>query len=333
MALGELDPLVVETPKEAIIEASTADGDEDNNNLVNETPTKANRTPFKSKWLVTLIKSAISETPNLSYKQIRMLVSPYIKSKFLSDSLLQNAQCQARMEVFGNPDDNVQLISALVAEMRSRDHDVLVVEHNACEVYKMLEALILSEEVNKRKTSGGDKMRKADKISFMKNWKVKNIQMLIDSGLDKVIQGPNVPKFVSGVFFSTSGARTTVPHLQQVYQADAAHMSFGKYTLYSCYGTTANGTTSAVGFGIHFGNESKEDWEIFWNFVKHTHASLDDYKNTLITNQAKGLVELIYQVLSAVGHFHCSYHRRQNILKVVRVETSQIPVSGSTTSA
>ena len=103
-------------------------------------------------------------------------------------------------EVFGNPDDNVQLISVLVAEMRSRDHDVLVVEQNDCEVYKMLEALILSEEVNKRKTSGGDKMRKADKISFMKNWKVNNIQMLIDGGLDTVIQGPNVPKFVSGVF-------------------------------------------------------------------------------------------------------------------------------------
>ena len=64
-------------------------------------------------------------------------------------------------------------------------------------------------------------------------------------------------------------------------------MSFEKYTLYSCYGTNANGTTYAIGFDIHFGNESKEDWDIFWNFVKHTHASLDYYKNTLITNQAK----------------------------------------------
>ena len=63
-----------------------------------------------------------------------------------------------------DPDDNVQLINALVAEMRSRDHDVMVVEHNACEVYKMLEALVLSEEVNKCKTSG-DKIKKADKIS------------------------------------------------------------------------------------------------------------------------------------------------------------------------
>ena len=190
MALGELDPLVVEKPEEAIIEVGTADSDKDNNNLVSDTPTKANRMPFKSKWLVSLIKSAISETPNLSYKQIRTLISPYIKSKLLSDSLLQNAQCQTRMEIFGNPNDNVQLINTLVAEMRSHYYDVLVVEHNACEVYKMLEALVLLYEVRKRKTEC-EKVKKADKISFMKNWKLQNIHMLIDGGLDTVIQGPN----------------------------------------------------------------------------------------------------------------------------------------------
>jgi len=142
--------------------------------------------------------------------------------------------------------------------------------------------------------------------------------MLIDSGLDTVIQGSNIPKFVIGVFFSTSGVRKMVPHLQKVFQADAAHMSFGKYTLYSCYGTTANGATSAVGFSTHFANESKEVWEIFWNYVKHTRTSMDYHKNTLITNQAKGLVESIHKVLPAVDHFHCSYHKRQNIMKVFK---------------
>ncbi len=62
-------------------------------------------------------------------------------------------------------------------------------------------------------------------------------------------------KFLSGIMFATSNAQRTVPHLQRVFQADACHMSFGKYTLYSCYGTTANGNTSPAAFGIHFGNE------------------------------------------------------------------------------
>jgi hypothetical protein len=43
-------------------------------------------------------------------------------------------------------------------------------------------------------------------------------------------------------------------------QADAAHMSFGKYTLYSAYATTANGNMLALGFAMLFGNKDKENW-------------------------------------------------------------------------
>jgi hypothetical protein len=77
-------------------------------------------------------------------------------------------------------------------------------------------------------------------------------------------------------FFSTLGARKAVPFLQRVFQADACHMSFGKYTLYSCYVTTANCNTYSVAFGILFGNEDKEGWMEFWDFAKSTHPSIDD---------------------------------------------------------
>jgi len=167
-AEAEVDPLAMETLEVGMIEMGTADSDEDNNNQVKDTPTKSHQTPFKSKWLILLFKNTISETPNLLNMQILMLISPYMESELLSDSLLQNAQCQERMEVFGNPDDNVMMINALVEEMKSHDHDVLVVEHNACEIYKMFVALILSEEINKCKTAG-EKMKRADKISFIKN--------------------------------------------------------------------------------------------------------------------------------------------------------------------
>ena len=65
-------------------------------------------------------------------------------------------------------------------------------------------------------------------------------------------------------------------------------------------------------------NETTEDWEHYWNYVKDTHPILEDYKNTVITDQEKGLIELIKQVIPAVGHFHNSYHRSQNILKLVK---------------
>ena len=95
-------------------------------------------------------------------------------------------------------------------------------------------------------------------------------------------------------------------------------MNFGKYTLYSCYGTTANGNTSPVAFGILFGNEDKEGWVQFWKFAKNILPCLDNETNTFITDQAKGLIESIKEVLPNAAPFHCSYHRRQNITKYVR---------------
>jgi hypothetical protein len=146
--------------------------------------------------------------------------------------------------------------------------------------------------------------------------------MLIEGGVwppkagDEVVLNPL--KFLSGIFFAASNAQRTVPHLQMVFQADACQMNFRKYTLYSCYGTTANGNTSPVAFGILFGNEDKEGWVQFWKSAKNLHPCLDNERITIITDQAKGLIESIREVLPNAAHFHCSYHRRQNITKYVR---------------
>ncbi len=129
---------------------------------------------------------------------------------------------------------------------------------------------------------------------------------------------PLVPlKFFSGILFSTLGACKAVPFLQQVFQADAYRMSFKKYTLYSCYGTTANCNTSTVAFGILFGNEEKDGWIKFLKFAKSIHPSLNDTNVTIITDQAKGLIQSVAEVLPLLGHFNCSYHRHQNIIEFV----------------
>ncbi len=147
--------------------------------------------------------------------------------------------------------------------------------------------------------------------------------MLEDGGLGELELGAVPLKFFSGILFSTLGAQKAVPFLQRVFQADACHMNFGKYTLYSCYGTTANSNTYPVAFGIIFGNEDKEGWMDFWDFAKLVHPSIDDTRVTIITDQAKGLTQLIADVLPSTGHFHCSYHRRQNILKFFRGGTQK----------
>jgi hypothetical protein len=161
-------------------------------------------------------------------------------------------------------------------------------------------------------------MLKQDKIDYMKSWKAININMLIESGLDLVTQGPNKPSFVTGVFFSLSTARSTVPHLQQFSHFDACHTSFGKYTLHSAYGNSANANTSCIGCGIMFGSESKENWLEFLNFIHNCHPTLNTATNTYISDQCKGLIESIKEVLPTGGSLHCSFHWQNNIDKVVK---------------
>ena len=96
--------------------------------------------------------------------------------------------------------------------------------------------------------------------------------MLEESGISP--NASDTLHFVSGVFLSLQQARHTVPLLQSVFQADAAHKNFGKYTLYSCYGNSANGNTFPVALAIIFGNEDRDGWTRFWKFVQRIHPTI-----------------------------------------------------------
>ncbi len=111
----------------------------------------------------------------------------------------------------------------------------------------------------------------------------------------------------------TSAAKQTAPLLQTVYQADAAHMNFGKYTLYSWYGITANCNAYPVAFGIVSGNDDKEGWLGFWKFAKREMPCLNTPETTIITDKDKGSIEAIDEVLPLAVNFFCSYHRQQNM--------------------
>lgn len=104
-----------------------------------------------------------------------------------------------------------------------------------------------------------------------------------------------------------------VPHLQNVFQADAAHINWGKFTLFSLYGTMANGRMAPVTLAIVFGNETNAGWAKFFRFAVQVHPHLNDAKITIITNQCKGSTAAICDILPNAFHFYCSYHRLQNI--------------------
>jgi hypothetical protein len=134
--------------------------------------------------------------------------------------------------------------------------DVKVLMKDWQEFLWMLEHVVLSNHMCKNKAEG-KLMTKAEKIEFVSNWKLENKEVLEDGGFGEPKLGTVPLRFFSGILISTSGAHKAVPFLQQVFQADAFHMSLGKYTLYSCYSTTAYCNTYPVAFRLLFGNEDK----------------------------------------------------------------------------
>jgi hypothetical protein len=133
---------------------------------------------------------------------------------------------------------------------------------------------------------------------------------------------------------SPSTSKEQFSFLQEVLQADATRMSFGKYTLYSVYGTNANGAILTLGFALLFGNEDEHSWTQFWNFIKKTHPTINQSKYTIITNQDKGSLSAMEEVVPLVGRFLCSFHRQQNIMKNAMVELvkDHCPLCGCTIS-
>ena len=109
--------------------------------------------------------------------------------------------------------------------------------------------------------------------------------------------------------FSTKAAINSVKHLCDVFNADAAHLSWGGYTLYSIYGFTANDNAFNVAHSIKFGNEDKKGWSSLFNFVKAVHGVNIDAKHKIIlTDQQKGLLGAL-TLFEALQQFCCSFHR------------------------
>ena len=275
------------------------------------------KSPMKVKWLAPLCYQAVAATPNISTKELVAVLSPYVIDLFLTNALIQTVRTTVRSQVFGDPDTNICYLKHLKAHLEENGHDFSFVLMKPIDVRKRLLNVILEQKVNALKKEN-KYMTKVQKISFLEKWEEANREMLHDAGLDSSCSEIEDKKFLSGVFLSIAPAIDSVPLLQTVYQADAAHTNFGKYTLYSCYGISANCNAFPVAMAIIFGNEDKEGWSLFWKFASTIHPSLNHPSVTIITDQQKGSVEAMAEVIPDPVNFFCSYHRQKNILTQVK---------------
>ena len=105
--------------------------------------------------------------------------------------------------------------------------------------------VVINEEVCKRKAAGTNATALGTKqgaMAFVNQWKSDNADFIVEHfGTEDTNW-----HFVQGILFATSTSRRTVPNLQSLIQADAAHLRFGKYTLFSAFGITAEAQCSSL---------------------------------------------------------------------------------------
>ncbi len=228
-------------------------------------------TPIKSKYVVPLIQAAIGNNSGITYQAMRDIMKPYAKDYALIDSGLQEAWDNTKLELFRLANDNVCYARGVANQLSRLDHEVELIFGNQRETLKKATAIVLSEEVERWKTAK-EIMDKAEQLKFIKRWKTDNDVYLNNVfGMEDGLQF----LFLMGILFATSSSKHLVPLLQDVIQADVAHASYGKYTLFLAYGTTANGNMSPIAFGLLFGIKDTENWSKFWMFVKKIHPSID----------------------------------------------------------
>ena len=86
----------------------------------------ASRSPFKVKWFVPLIYATTTEAPMASNKMLKAILLPYAKPYALTDGLIQGARIEARKEIFGSPEENVQYTFHMKNALLVQGHHVTV---------------------------------------------------------------------------------------------------------------------------------------------------------------------------------------------------------------
>ena len=142
-------------------------------------------------------------------------------------------------------------------------------------------------------------------LKYMNKWKAKN-ELFLNNVFG--LEDDSHVSFLGVVLFATSGSKYLALLLQHVMQANGAHSSFGKYTLFLAYATTANGNMSPLAFGLLFGNEDTKNWSKFWRFVKKVHPYIDSPEVTILMDQDKGSIAAISKEVIQAAQFHCSFH-------------------------
>jgi len=249
-------------------------------------PPIISRSPYKVGMIVPLIAKTISETPMASNKVLWQILKPFGKQYCFTEAIIQGARKEAHQLIFGDADKNVGYVFFVKEDLMKAGHHVQLLFCTRKETMQNLDKIIIAHEVLHRKNAKMDGLKPEERKGFVQKWS----QEREDRILPRLESPDNQDclQFINGIFFPPSFVKRTVPQLQKVFMADACHLHFGKYTLFLCYGVTANSNPSPIAFAILFGNKNTSTWRQFWKYCLELHPCIDSPKITIITDQDKG---------------------------------------------
>jgi hypothetical protein len=128
------------------------------------------KSPINTKWIVPIVLSAISATPNLPSKEITALPEPYIINMFLTSALIHKVHKSIRNQVFGDLNKNVTCVPVLrdllVVVLEDAQHDLDIYVKTPMIVKKCLLNVILEQKMNSVKKEN-KMMVKAKKLQYL----------------------------------------------------------------------------------------------------------------------------------------------------------------------
>ena len=187
------------------------------------------RIPIGAKFVVLIIKDAVADNPGITYQSIQEIMKSYAKEYTLTDSIVQDARDQAKLELFGSAEENVRYVRGVMDHVRRLGHEVEMIFQDRQKTIKAASAVVLHEDLLRWKKMKLPALDKAGQLQYVNKWKAEN-----ELYLNTEFGFKDGPQFTFLTLFATSSRKHLVPLLKHAVQADdGAHSSFGKYTLFS----------------------------------------------------------------------------------------------------
>jgi hypothetical protein len=107
-------------------------------------PLEKPTSPFRTKWIVPLILPVIVDTPCISNKNLKQFLLGYGKDHVLFDSILQKARTEAKAQLFGKSEENIQYAEGMKTYLERSGYVVELCYTSRKETIQNVERLVVS---------------------------------------------------------------------------------------------------------------------------------------------------------------------------------------------